>query len=228
MPDDRRKYLFDLNNFDRPDRKPKEEDLPPPPPTFSLEEMGAAEQEGFMRGREDGLEEARTSREQYIAAQVSGLNEQIRALFLSEQIREKHFEDEAVSLAKAMFSKVFPSFAARHSIDEISELIRNVISHQDKAAIKIEVPFTDLDEITERIALLLESSEGRLTIKGADDLDAGSCRLSWENGGALRNQTALLDMLTREIEDMLAPKAQTRQNIESNDESEETTKGEDQ
>jgi flagellar assembly protein FliH len=215
VPNDRRKYLFDLNNFDSKEEREIDPDLPPPPPVFNLDDMGAAEQEGYLKGREEALEEARVSREQYIASQISGLNDQIKSLFLAEQIREKHFEEEAVHLVTSLFSKTFPSFSAKHSLDEIIQIIRQVISTQEQTSIVIDVPQADLDDISAQISLLLESSQGRLSLVGADDLGAGSCRLSWKNGGAVRDQTALVELLTREIEDVLAPKAQKSQNNES-------------
>lgn len=224
MSSDRRKYFFDLNNFDSNAPKEEDPDLPPPPPVFSLEEMGAAENEGYARGHADGLEEARRSREHYIASQVAALNEQILSLFLAEQMREKRFEEEVVRVAAALFSKVFPSLSAKHSIDEIARVATSVIARQDKTEIRIEVPGRDLDEIRARLTPVIDSGSGRLQLVGRDDLGQGSCRLVWENGGAMRDQSALVGALAREIEELLAPKSQTGQNDESDD----PTKGEDQ
>ena len=43
----------------------------------------------------------------------------------------------------------------------------------------------------------------------------GSCRLSWENGGALRNQDALVGAIVGALEDVLAPLPQKSHNTES-------------
>ena len=132
------------------------------------------------------------------------MNDQIKSLFLAEQIREKHFEEEAVHLVTSLFSKTFPSFSAKHSLDEIIQIIRQVISTQEQTSIVIDVPQADL-----MIFLLTpycwNPHQGRLSLVGADDLGAGSCRLSWKMVG-LWDQTALVELLTREIEDVLAPK----------------------
>jgi flagellar assembly protein FliH len=215
VSNERKKYLFDLNNFDS-GRKPEvDPDLPPPPPVFSLDEMESAEREGYLKGREEAFEEARVSREQYIASQVSGLNDQIRSLVLAEQMREKRFEEEALHIARTIFSRVFPSFSAKHSIDEVIQVIRDVVDLQDRAKIIIDVPNADLEDIRAQISLLIESSNGRLVLNGRDDLNAGSCRMHWENGGALREQDALVGAIVAAIEDMLAPLPQKSQNNES-------------
>ncbi len=215
MANERKKYLFDLNNFDSGRKQEVDPDLPPPPPVFSLDDMESAEREGYLKGREEAFEEARVSREQYIASQVSGLNDQIRSLLLAEQIREKRFEDEAVYITRALFSKVFPSFSAKHSIDEVIQVIRDVVDLQDRAKIIIDVPRADLDDIQAQIALLIESSNGRLVLNARDDLSTGSCQMHWENGGALREQDALVGAIVTAIEDMLAPLPQKSQNNES-------------
>jgi len=215
VSNERKKYFFDLNNFDSGAKRVDDIDLPPPPPTFNMDEMEAAEQEGILKGREQAFEEARVSREQYIASQVSGLNDQIKSLLLAEQMREKRFEEEAVHLAREIFTRIFPSFSAKHSIDEVVQTIRDVIEIQDRARIIMEVPEADLNDIEAQIGLLLESSEGRLILKSGAELMPGSCRLSWENGGALRNQDALVGAIVGALEDVLAPLPQKSHNTES-------------
>ncbi|HNQ92429.1 MAG TPA: FliH/SctL family protein [Alphaproteobacteria bacterium] len=215
MNNDRRKYFFDANNFDNPNARDRDEDLPPPPPVFSLEELGAAKDVSFELGREQGIEEARVSREQYIASQISGIHDQIRALLLAEQMREKKFEEDVLSLCRALLTRIFPSLAAAHSIDEILNVVRNILAQQDQAKIIIEVPAADFAEISASLELLIESEQGRIQITQADDLEMGSCRMKWENGGALRDQGMLVDAVLKEIEDGLAPKAQKSDNSES-------------
>jgi len=215
VANDQRKYFFDANNFDSPHNRDQDPDLQPPPPVFSLEELGVAKEESFSSGRLQGLEEARLSREQYIAAQVSGIREQIISLILAEQIREKKYEEDVLSLCRAMFVRIFPSLSARHSIDEILDVVRNVLSTQDHSHILIEVPSADEAEITTHLGILLEAEKDRIKIAGNDALGAGTCRMKWENGGAMRDQAAVVDAVMAEIEDLLAPKTQKSQNNES-------------
>ncbi len=215
MSNDRRKYFFDLNNFDAPSKADLEKDLPPPPPVFSLDELGAAKGESFSQGRQQGLEEARASREQYIAAQISAINEQLRALFLSEQIREKKFEEDVLTLCQSIFLRIFPSLSARHSIDELLDVIHKVLANQESARIIVEVPQPDYDDIAQRLALLIESENGRIHLTGVSHLGSGSCRMRWEHGGALRDQQSLVKEVMDRLEDVLAPSLQKSQNSES-------------
>lgn len=215
MTNERRKFFFDSNNFDGPSQKPVEDDLPPPPPVFSVEELDQARSVSFEEGRAQGLEEARVSRDQYIASQLSVLADNIRSLLLAEEMRKKRFEDDALLLCHSVFSKAFPSFSAKHSIDELLHVIRKVLSVQEQDKIVIEVPAADVTEVSDHLSLMMEQEKGRFLISAADDLQPGSCRMKWEYGGAVRDQEALVEAIMEEIEELLAPRLQNSHNTES-------------
>jgi flagellar assembly protein FliH len=210
------KYFFDLNNFDQPDVKEIDPDLPPPPPVFSLEEIGSAQQESFAQGREAGIAAERNSREHYIAAQVETLNAEIRALLLAEQMREKRFEREVLTLCHGLMSKLFPVMAASGGCAEIESMIEKVLSTQTSSKIVIEVPIADVEEIYAKL-LTMKDVEGRFEVTGAADLSTGSCRMSWNDGGAVRDHNCLSAAILQEIEEMLALQGQKVQNSESID-----------
>lgn len=215
MTNERRKFFFDSNNFDGPTQKTVEDNLPPPPPVFSVEEMDQARSVSFEEGRAQGIEESRVSREQYIASQLSVLAGQIRSLLLAEDMRKKRFEEDSLMLCHSVFTKAFPSLSARHSIDEILNIIRKVLSVQEQDKIVIDVPAADVAEITDHLSLMMEQEKGRFLICAADDLEPGSCRMKWEYGGAVRNQSALVAQIMEEIEELLAPRLQNSHNTES-------------
>ena len=147
MTTEGRKFFFDVNNFDGPAVPEPEEDLPPPPPVFSEEELAAAKAESFAEGRITGQQEEQQSRAQYIATQISELNTQILSLILSEQMREKRFEQEVIHLCRALISKAFPALCLREGYSEIESIITRVIERQPRSQIHIEVPMQDLEEI---------------------------------------------------------------------------------
>jgi len=210
-----RKYYFDLNNFDGNAIPEPEEDLPPPPPIFSLDELGSAKQESFEEGRIKGHQEEQQSRAQYIATQISDLNTQILSLVLSEQIREKKFEQEVIHLCHALFKKIFPSLTQRDGTSELKATIQKVIENQPKSQIHIEVPKEDEEDIKTYLLSLKDIEADRLHIKGIDDLDKGSCRMRWQDGGATRDHQSLAEAIFLELEGVLAPPLQKVQNNES-------------
>lgn len=215
MSSEGRKFFFDVNNFDAPAQQEPEEDLPPPPPVFSEEELAAAKSESFEEGRIQGHQEEQQSRGQYIATQVSELNTQILSLILSEQMREKKFEQEVIHLCRSLISKVFPALASREGYSEIEAIITRVIEKQTASQIHIEVPTEDLEEIKAHLSTLKDIEPGRLHIVGAADLGKGSCRMKWQDGGATRDHQALSAAIFKELDEVLAPLPQKVQNNES-------------
>ncbi|MFA7276133.1 MAG: hypothetical protein WC043_04965 [Pseudobdellovibrionaceae bacterium] len=215
MSADGRKYFFDVNNFDANIKPEPEEDIPPPPPTFSLEELGQTKDEGFKQGLEQGRLEEQTSRGAYIAAQISELNTEIRALFLSEQMREKKYERDVVFLCRALVERLFPAFVAAQGFGEIERVILEVLARQPEKTIRIEVPQADVEEIVTTLTSIHNADFARLTITGVESLNPGNCRMSWEDGGAVRDHDRILGDIMKELDDVLALEHQKGQNSES-------------
>lgn len=210
-----RKYLFDFHNFDRPKEPEPEPDLPPPPPMFSLEELGQAQQESFSQGKLAGLEEARLSREEYLAGQIARLADSVKGILLAEQRRTNLFEREVLQLCAAIFAKTFPLLNDTYGLSEVQSIIQKTIAAQPAASIVIEIPLEDCEDLKERLAALPDFPIDRLTIKGIPTLERGSCKLSWSDGGAVRDHSALSQEIARHIEELLAPKAQKSNNSDS-------------
>lgn len=212
MAPDGRKYFFDLNNFDSSAVPEPEEDLPPPPPIFSLEELDAAKQQSFEQGRAVGQQEEQQSRAQYIATQISELNTQILSLILSEQIRENRFEQEVIHLCRTLISKLFPALTQRGGTEEIERVISQVLSKQPASRITIEVPTDDAKDIKSHLLALKDIEPDRLSIVGIDSLGKGSCRMKWQDGGATRDHQSLAASIFAELDAILAPLPQKGDN----------------
>lgn len=214
------KYFFELNNFDQKETPKLDIDLPPPPPVFSEKELADAQGASFVDGRLAGIEAEKKSRAQYIAANIGALNTEVRALILAEQMREKRFEREVISLCRNLIEKLFPQLAPLHGTAEIEKVIERILSLQESSIIHIEVPMDDVEEIYAQL-IAMKDMEDKYTVVGNENLSSGSCRMVWHDGGALRDQGALIASIMQELDDVLALTGQKVQN----DESEYTLKG---
>lgn len=210
-----RKYLFDHNNFDLPE-EPEVEielDLPPPPPTFSLEEIGMAKDEGFSQGRLTGLEEAAASRAQYVSTQLEQIATELKGIMLAEQRREKTYENEVTGLCEAIFARAFPALNQQHGLTEVTSVIRHVITTQGgQSALIVEVPEGETDEIRAHLESSPDLDLRKVEFKESAAIERGSCRISWQNGGALRDHAALADEIASQLKQALAPAPQNPHN----------------
>lgn len=214
-----KKFLFDTHNFDVPDVPEPDPDAPPPPPVFSLEEIGMARDEGFRQGHLAGLEEAAASRAQYIATQMEKLSHELKGVLLAEQRREKTYENEVTGLCEAIFARVFPALNQVYGLTEVTSVIRRVFASQTETSeLVVEVPVGESEEIRQHLETDPEIDFTRLLLRENATLERGSCRISWQNGGALRDHQALAEQILLELQQTLAPAPQNPHNDSSNGE----------
>ena len=205
------KFLFDLHKFDEPE-EPEieeiviEEEVEPPPPTFSEDELEAAKAVAFTKGKSEGIQEERAKREQELTKILGTISDSFSTLFANELYREKAYEQEAVKLGLQITEQLAPTLQTTLGNDVLKETIVNAVLGQTKQSeIIIEVENSVKDEITALLEKLSEQNENspRFKIKGRDDLAAGSCELSWKDGGMVRNplktaadiQNSLMELL---------------------------------
>ena len=194
-----RRFLFDLNNFDEPDAPVDVEEAPPPPPTFSTDELEAAKTIAHEQGRQIGMNEERASREQKIAQLLQQVSTQFATLFAAEQERISRYEEEAVTLTLRVLGKIFPAMNERIGPYEARQAIARVLKTaggQSEITIRIHPDYTrDIEAI---VAPLRDKDVNppNFHIIGDDSLSPGDCSLSWTDGGAVRDAAALADLIS--------------------------------
>lgn len=195
-----RKYLFDANNFDIPEEPEVDPNAPPPPPVFTLEEIAQSRDEGFHQGRLTGLEESQASRDQYIAGQLEKIAHDLKGVILAEKMREKTYESEVLGLCEAIFARAFPALNQREGMSEILSVIRRVLTTQgEQSALVVDVPPGEMAEIRAQLEKSPDIDLTKVQIRENPDLLRGSCRINWQNGGAMRDHAALAAAIAAEI-----------------------------
>lgn len=205
MPDKVKKYYFDFNIFDE-DHIEDVEPQVPPPPSFTTEEVDAARQESFERGKQEGLLESKASREQYVASVLDSIAQSVPKLFKAESLREKTYEREALALALEAFSTLFPWLDSRYGLDETRATIVTVLEDTEgKSSLVVEVHPDALEGIEAHI----DSIRGRLgaatvEVRSLEGCGRGDCRIFWKDGGAVRDATSLAAKIKNIMEERLA------------------------
>ena len=209
-----KKFLFDQNCFDD-DYVEEPEFVEPPPPTFSEAELDAARQEGYARGKRDGLEEARISREKFVGDLVQKISRDFSTLFAAESARAAQYEAEAVYLSRAVFARLFPGLNEIHGLDEVERIIVKTLENcRTLPEIIIEVNPDYVESVQEHITKTLESLSaiGSCRVTGNSLLKTGSCRMSWQDGGSSRSAESIAAQIGQIFEQALADRARLRDN----------------
>lgn len=185
-----KKFLFDVNVFDAPPKEEIDEDLPPPPPTFSEDELAAAKDVSFEKGRQQGQKEQIESREQFVAQTLAVIAENFSKLFAAETVRESIFEKEALKIAIATLDVLFPSLNEKIGHDEVLKVVEKTLSdHRKTKEISISVPEGLKGELETLITRIRANEHDEVLWRVSEDpkLSQGDCDLEWSDGGAVRD-----------------------------------------
>lgn len=175
-------------------------------PTFSEEEVAAAQQQGFAAGREEGQRAAMELTESRLAEALSAVAERIGGLFEIQAQANVLAAADAVSISTIMVRKIFPDLARRNALGEIENMVETAM-HQvmDEPRLIIRVSEVLRQDAEERLTAVIGANgyEGRLVILGDDEIAHGDCRIEWTDGGAERDTAALWQELDSIIEQNL-------------------------
>ncbi|MBT3359232.1 MAG: hypothetical protein HN403_06345 [Rhodospirillales bacterium] len=210
------KFLFDTDFS---------EELPPPPveetasetdeeetveepvieeivPTFSEEEVNEARENGYAKGRDEGVREAAEATERHIADALTVIGERIEGLFSAHMEDIDKIQMSAIVVISALAKKVLPEFSEREGLGEIERLARTILRRL-RMEPRVVFVVNDLlrDAVHERLAATAESRTfaGSLEVVGDSAVAAGDCRIEWADGGAERNAAEMLADIDRII-----------------------------
>lgn len=201
-----KKFFFDVNIFDAPPKDEAVENLPPPPPVFSEDELAAAKDIAFEQGRQQGQKEQREARETHVADTLKVIADGFSRLFAAETVRESVFEKESLRLAVATLDLIFPSLNEKLGHEEVHKIIeKTLIDHRKTKEIKISVPQGLKGEIETLISRIRSGEHEEVLWRVLEDpaLSPGDCRLEWSDGGATRDSLRTARDIRRNIEAVL-------------------------
>lgn len=213
------RFYFDLNNFDAPEEVEEIveelEEVEPPPPTFSEEELEAAKAVAHAAGRSEGIQEERARREQFVAENLKTISENFSSLFAAETYREKQYEEESLKLALEIINTIAPSLNNRLGEEALKNALHKILKNQsEQSEIIIEVhPETtaDIDTLIETIWPDKDSAP-RYKVLADSNLEKGACSLSWKDGGMVRDPQKMANDIKTAIESLLVEQVMSSSN----------------
>lgn len=233
-----KKFYFDMNIFDAPPKEEVPEDLPPPPPVFSEDELAAAKDMSFEQGRQQGQKEQMESREQYVAATLDTVAQNFSKLFAAETVREAIFEKESLRLAISLLDLLYPSFDQKVGADEVRKVIEKTLTdHRKTKEITVRVSSGLKGEIETMITRIRREEHEEVLWRVVEDpaLAPGDCMLEWSDGGAVRDSVRTardirknLEFLLGSPQERISEIGQSDVSLEPNDESAPDGRGEEQ
>lgn len=179
------------------------EPVTPVAPTFSEDDLAAARQAAYEKGKHDGRAEALSGIEQKISQSLDRVAGEIEGLFATQIRDNEATARDAAHLAMAVARKLFPHLHARHGLGEIVRVTEDIISHLIcEPRLMIAVHEAHVEAMRERIEDFLQKRgfSGQLEIRGDSSIGPGDCRIEWMGGDAARDTSALFDEIETVVE----------------------------
>lgn len=209
---EKKKFFFDLNNFDEHTDELSEEEVAFLEKESALkeahkEEVQRTRENSYEKGKQDGYEEARQSLEQKIALLLENSKQGLLELQANEHLREKRYEEEAAFLALHIFKGIYPAWTEKLGLGEIEHIIQEILRRvSNQKSVIIEVNSALKEELERRMEPLRdELTPLTFDINGKDTLSEADFKVSWADGGAVRNSHELALQILNELEQSLPP-----------------------
>lgn len=230
---EKKKFFFDINNFDEHADEISEEELAfiereKELKTSHKDELLKTKNDAYEQGKKDGYEEARQSLEQKITLLLENAKHSFMELQANEQSRENRYEEEAAHLGVHVFKGIYPAWSSELGLLEIEAKIKDVLHRvTNQKSITIEITSSLAEELERRLEpIKTELGSLAIQIEGKDHMEAGDFRMAWKDGGAVRDTKKLATRILEElkageissdmdmIEENLAETEETRHNEE--------------
>ena len=209
------RFLFD-QSFDiapRSAKKRKPEEEKPPEPTFSREELEAARQDGYEKGRIAGSEEVSAGIESEIGRLVAVIGEQLPVLAAAQAAANERLLHDGARLATTIARKILPAYTARHGMEEVGALITQCLQtliDQSKITVRVGAPYVDAVREHLDSAASASAFDGRFLVEADETMGASDCRVLWQGGGLERREADIwrqVDAITENFLPGLAEEA---------------------
>lgn len=180
---------------------PEEADIPVVEeiPSFSEEEMDAARQEAYEKGKAEAQAETLAGIENNLVGAMTNIGVQVADVFRIQNEYNEIIRKETGIISMAVSRKLFPGLNEKGGFEEVVRTTEEVMSHilqEPRMSIRVREDY--VDQLRERLEAHLSSIgfRGILAIRGDDDIEIGGCRVEWQSGYAERTPSALLDEIS--------------------------------
>jgi flagellar assembly protein FliH len=180
-------------------------------PSFSLEELRAATEQGIEEGRAIERRAAGLSLEAQRNAALASLAEQ---LSLAQEQSGKLVEQALEAIARTSLSLLavaLPALCASHAETELRALLQRVLPPaRQLAELNVRVHPALRSAIEQETSALLEGSGTQVTWTDSAKLQPGDITIAWQNGSALRDTGAICADVHKAVLALFDPEQEAR------------------
>ena len=204
------KFLFN-RSFDTPRVEKKniepelEETFVPevPAPAFTQNDLDLARNEGFEKGKHEGLSEKKESLESQLFITVEKTLKELDSIKKKLDIEINNNLESSIRTSTTILKKIFPSLVSKHGTSEIESTLKKILGDlksEPSVTIKINPELKSIFD--NKIKKLAETANinPKIEIHGDVNILSGDCLVTWDSGTAERNSTEMWHQIDNIIE----------------------------
>ena len=161
------------------------------PPSFTLDELRAANEQAHEEGREA---ERRATAHAMAAQRDGALVSMAEQLSIAQQQSQRIVEQALDAIAQTTLSLLtvaLPALCANHAEDELRALLRRLLPPtRQLPELHIRVHPSLRQAVEDETRIVLEGSGTQVSWTESSKLAPGDVAIAWKNGGALRDTAA--------------------------------------
>ncbi|MBL4722083.1 MAG: hypothetical protein JKY20_13270 [Alphaproteobacteria bacterium] len=208
-PEKYRPFLFE-HDFGDADIRAEEAQEPEEElvPSFSEEELEAAKQQAFQAGHAAGFKESNDSFEHRIAESLDIATASFSRLTVAQATANEKMTQDGLRLAAKLVETMMPALVEQHGDAEIETAVTQVLQGIiETPAITITVHDDLVEKMTGCLQTIAQQAglDENLMVNGDPSLGLSDCRVSWGEGGAVRDFDAVWSQAEAALDRNLTP-----------------------
>lgn len=169
---------------------------PRPEKTYwSTDELNAAKNQSFERGKQAGMDETTAAVSAQTAAALEKIATNVSALTSQLQSQRERLKSEGIVLANIIARSLAAALIAREPLHEIENLFGEALEFLPGTPhIVVRLNESLLEPAKEKLeAIAAEKGfQGKLILLAQSDIGEGDCRIEWAQGGVVKDQQMVL------------------------------------
>lgn len=166
-----------------------EQNQTPPPPTFTEEELQAAQATAWQEGHQAGIDDAQQKQEAQTLSLLENLSAQISGMHVHQDLANERIAAEMTAFSLEICRRILPSFVDSHGGEELRILLADCLEKITPASrILITVSPDSLGLLEPQVDILAARSgfEGRMKLVADPALGPTDIVAVWDGGGMNR------------------------------------------
>ncbi len=197
---------FDTPRLEKKDIKPELEEPFEPEiqaPTFSENDLNAARNEGFEKGKLEGLAEFNESLEGQLVTTIEKAIKELHSVKMKLDNEIKNNLESAIRTSTTILKKIFPILARDHGTQEIEAILKKILSDlkgESNLSIKVNPELKNVFDAKIKKMIDDNNSCPNLELHEDTNILLGDCQVIWDSGTAERNSKEVWRQIDEIIE----------------------------